>query len=64
MCRRFVLAFDRFGLWAATIVHSGQDAVVMIIFMYAFFYFRPDLAPDAAAAAASAAAAAAAAAAD
>ena len=39
----------KYGFWTATIVHSGQDTVVMVVFLYSFFVFLPNLAPDAAA---------------
>jgi hypothetical protein len=46
----------RYGLWFATVVHSGQDVVVMVVFLDSFFDFLPQLAPAAEAAAAAAAA--------
>jgi len=36
----------KYGLWVSTIVHSGQDTVVMAVFLYAFFVFYPSLLVD------------------
>ena len=36
---------SKYGFWVATIVHSGQDTIVMVVFLYAFFEFLPQLAP-------------------